>query len=71
MSGILLNNPIVRFIKNIVGPSAIMAAGMIGAGAVSTRLLAGTWFGFDLLWVALFVIPMVIFTLEGVMTYCM
>ena len=29
------------------------AAGMIGAGAVATRLLAGAWFGFDLLWVAL------------------
>jgi len=26
---------------------------MIGAGAVATRLLAGAWFGFDLLWVAL------------------
>jgi len=60
MANFLTNNPLARFIKNIVGPAAIMAAGMIGAGAVSTRLLAGTWFGFDLLWVALFVIPMVI-----------
>ena len=32
---------------------------MIGAGAVATRLLAGAWFGFDLLWVALYVVPMV------------
>ena len=38
---------------------------MIGAGAVSTRLLAGAWFGFDLLWVALGVVPMVIFTLDS------
>ena len=38
---------------------------MIGAGAVATRLLAGAWFGFDLLWVALIVIPMVIFTLDS------
>ena len=38
---------------------------MIGAGAVATRLLAGAWFGFDLLWVALLVIPMVIFTLDS------
>ena len=38
---------------------------MIGAGAVATRLLAGAWFGFDLLWVALYVIPMVIFTLDS------
>jgi Mn2+/Fe2+ NRAMP family transporter len=38
---------------------------MIGAGAVATRLLAGAWFGFDLLWVAILVIPMVIFTLDS------
>ena len=61
MSDFLSNNPITRFVKEVVGPAAIMAAGMIGAGAVSTRLLAGAWFGFDLLWVALVVIPMVIF----------
>ena len=61
MGNFLTNNPLTKFIKTVVGPAAIMAAGMIGAGAVSTRLLAGTWFGFDLLWVALFVIPMVIF----------
>ncbi len=61
----LLNNPMTRFVRNVVGPAAIMAAGMIGAGAVSTRLLAGTWFRFELLWVALYVIPMVIFTLDS------
>ncbi len=48
-----------------VGPAALTAAGMIGAGAVATRLLVGAWFGFDLLWVALLVIPMVIFTLDS------
>ncbi|MGH9218835.1 MAG: NRAMP family divalent metal transporter [Vicinamibacterales bacterium] len=48
-----------------VGPAALTAAGMIGAGAVATRLLAGAWFGFELLWVALIVIPMVIFTLDS------
>lgn len=68
-----MNNPLTRFIRNVIGPAAIMAAGMIGAGAVSTRLLAGCWFGFDLLWVALYVIPMVIFTNDsasrvGIMT---
>ncbi len=60
MSEFLSNNPVTRFFKDVIGPSAIMAAGMIGAGAVSTRLMAGCWFGFDLLWVALYVIPMVI-----------
>ena len=60
--GSIKENPVIRFFKDVVGPAAIMAAGMIGAGAVSTRLLAGTWFGFDLLWVAMYVIPMVIWT---------
>jgi Mn2+/Fe2+ NRAMP family transporter len=32
-----------------VGPAALTAAGMIGAGAGATRLLAGAWFGFGLL----------------------
>ena len=56
---------IVELFKRFVGPAALTAAGMIGAGAVATRLLAGAWFGFDLLWVALVVIPMVIFTLDS------
>jgi len=51
--------------SRFVGPAALTAAGMIGAGAVATRLLAGAWFGFQLLWVALYVIPMVIFTLDS------
>lgn len=58
--GILTDNILTRFFREVLGPAALMAAGMIGAGAVATRLLAGAWFGFDLLWVALYVIPMVI-----------
>ena len=54
-----------RALHQFVGPAALTAAGMIGAGAVATRLLAGAWFGFDLLWVAILVIPMVIFTLDS------
>ena len=57
--------PGVGVFARLVGPAALTAAGMIGAGAVATRLLAGAWFGFDLLWVALYVIPMVIFTLDS------
>jgi Mn2+/Fe2+ NRAMP family transporter len=56
---------LARFFSRFVGPAALTAAGMIGAGAVATRLLAGAWFGFGLLWVALYVIPMVIFTLDS------
>jgi manganese transport protein len=57
--------PLVGFFARLVGPAALTAAGMIGAGAVATRLLAGAWFGFDLLWVALYVVPMVVFTLDS------
>jgi Mn2+/Fe2+ NRAMP family transporter len=57
--------PGAAWFARLVGPAALTAAGMIGAGAVATRLLAGAWFGFDLLWVALYVIPMVIFTLDS------
>jgi len=56
---------LVDLFAKFVGPAALTAAGMIGAGAVATRLLSGAWFGFDLLWVALYVIPMVIFTLDS------
>ena len=58
-------NPLVEFFTKLVGPAALTAAGMIGAGAVATRLLAGAWFGFDLIWVALAIIPMVIVTLDS------
>jgi Mn2+/Fe2+ NRAMP family transporter len=57
--------PGVGVLTRLVGPAALTAAGMIGAGAVATRLLAGAWFGFELLWVALYVIPMVIVTLDS------
>jgi Mn2+/Fe2+ NRAMP family transporter len=57
--------PVVGLFTRLVGPAALTAAGMIGAGAVATRLLAGAWFGFDLMWIALYVVPMVIFTLDS------
>jgi len=63
--GMLRRIPGAGVFARLVGPAALTAAGMIGAGAVATRLLAGAWFGFDLLWVALYVIPMVIFTLDS------
>ena len=55
----------VKWFREFVGPAALTAAGMIGAGAVATRVLAGASFSFDLLWCALYVIPMVIFTLDS------
>src|SRR4051812_43778434 len=65
MDGTLMLQRATTVFSRFVGPAALTAAGMIGAGAVATRLLAGAWFGFSLLWVALLVIPMVIFTLDS------
>src|SRR5262245_14747871 len=65
MDGPLMLQRATTVFSRFVGPAALTAAGMIGAGAVATRLLAGAWFGFDLLWVALIVVPMVIFTLDS------
>jgi manganese transport protein len=65
MDGTVAMQALIRIFTKFVGPAALTAAGMIGAGAVATRLLAGAWFGFDLLWVAIVVIPMVIFTLDS------
>ena len=65
MDGPLMLQRATTTFSRFVGPATLTAAGMIGAGAVATRLLAGAWFGFDLLWVALVVIPMVIFTLDS------
>jgi manganese transport protein len=58
-------NLLIELFAKLVGPAALTAAGMIGAGAVATRLLAGAWFGFDLLWVALYIVPMVVITLDS------
>jgi manganese transport protein len=65
VGGALSRVPLVGAFARLVGPAALTAAGMIGAGAVATRLLAGAWFGFDLLWVALYVIPLVIVSLDS------
>src|SRR6266536_2520945 len=62
---VLMRLPFIGFFAKWVGPAALTAAGMIGAGAVATRLLAGAWFGFGLLWVALYVIPLVIVSLDS------
>src|SRR6185436_2023184 len=61
----LMRLPFVGAFARLVGPAALAAAGMIGAGAVATRLLAGAWFGFDLLWCALYVVPMVVISLDS------
>lgn len=48
---------LLRLLQTIVGPTAVIAAGTMGAGAVASFLLAGAWFRYDLLWVILLMLP--------------
>jgi len=44
----------------IVGPAAVMTAGVMGSGSTTSLILAGTYFGYNLLWVAVFTIPILV-----------
>lgn len=58
-------NVIVRLFRELVGPTAVMAAGTMGAGAVASFLLAGAWFGYDLLWVILLMLPVFVVSVDS------
>src|SRR3989337_169472 len=49
----------------IVGPAAVMAAGTMGAGATSSLILAGAWFRYDLIWVAVLVLPLFVIAIDS------
>lgn len=46
-----------RFFSDLAGPSAVIAAGTMGAGAVTALLLSGAWFQYSLIWVVLLMAP--------------
>ena len=49
----------------IVGPAAVMTAGIMGAGSTSSLVLAGAWFRYDLLWIAIITLPAVVICLDS------
>ena len=49
---------VAALFNRILGPAAVMAAGTMGAGAVASLILAGAWFRYDLLWVAVGILPL-------------
>jgi manganese transport protein len=49
----------------IVGPAAVMTAGIMGAGSTSSLVLAGAWFRYDLLWIAIITLPAVVVCLDS------
>ncbi len=54
----------VRLLRDIVGPTAVIAAGTMGAGAVASFLLAGAWFRYELLWVVLCMLPVFVVSVD-------
>lgn len=54
----------MRMVRDIVGPTAVIAAGTMGAGAVASFLLAGAWFRYDLLWVVLLMLPVFVVSVD-------
>ncbi len=54
-----------RIFRNIVGPSAVMAAGTMGAGAVASFILAGAWFRYELLWVIPLMLPIFVISVDS------
>lgn len=50
-------NSIKRLFSDLAGPSAVIAAGTMGAGAVTALLLSGAWFQYSLIWVVLLMAP--------------
>lgn len=58
-------NPVVRLFRSLVGPTAVMAAGTMGAGAIASFLLAGAWFRYDLLWVIPLMLPVFVVSADS------
>jgi len=54
----------LRMVRDIVGPTAVIAAGTMGAGAVASFLLAGAWFRYDLLWVVILMLPVFVVSVD-------
>ena len=42
-----------------------MAAASIGAGSASSLILSGAWFGYELLWVVLLTVPLLVITVDS------
>lgn len=54
-----------RLFSGIVGPAAVMAAGTMGAGAAASLILAGAWFGYELLWVIPLILPLFVISVDS------
>lgn len=53
------------YLSKIVGPAAVITAGTMGAGATSSLILAGTWFRYDLIWLAILILPLFVISVDS------
>jgi Mn2+/Fe2+ NRAMP family transporter len=51
-------------LRAVIGPTAVIAAGTMGAGAVASFLLAGAWFRYELLWVVPLMLPVFVVSVD-------
>ncbi len=60
MNKTTLTKKIMKPILAVVGPAAVMTAGVMGSGSTTSLILSGTYFGYSLLWVAVYTIPILV-----------
>lgn len=56
---------LVAYFIAIVGPAAVITAGTMGAGSTSSLVLAGAWFRYDLLWLAVLILPLFVISVDS------
>lgn len=56
---------LLAYFVAIVGPAAVITAGSMGAGSTSSLILAGAWFRYDLLWLAVLILPLFVVSVDS------
>ncbi len=60
----MAQNSLVRTLAKpllaILGPAAVMTAGVMGAGSTTSLVLAGAYFGYSLLWIVVITLPVLV-----------
>ncbi len=56
----LILKKLTKPFRLVIGPAAVMTAGVMGAGSTTSLVLAGSYFGYSLLWVAVYTLPILV-----------
>ncbi len=51
---------VLKPVLAVLGPAAVLTAGVMGSGSTTSLVLAGTYFGYSLLWVVIFTLPVLV-----------